>query len=408
MPTPTAAGSPGWFTEGDTVTGTAPTILTADFLNLLQDELIAVLAAASIAPSKTTRNQVASAIQTMIAAAQGNGKPAVGITANMALTAAQFGSFLEASGAGGYTVTLPTFAGLSGFGFPFYNGSAGNVTFQAQAGQVINNPRGASANTLVLAAGTSGIFASDGASLTLISGSPPPPASTTVAGIAQLATQAEGAAGVNTGKIVTPAVAAQVAQSNALLFGAAAGSANAQTIALTPAPAALTAGMEVTVAIATTNTAAMSLNLNALGAKPVIYAGNPLIAGMWLAGLTVKVVYDGTSWQLQNPQFASLVSFGSNANGKYEIWSHGKIAQWGQVRGTFVEGGYTTTFPIPFLSAVDKLIPVALNNTGAYGTSQDYWAQRGTNTLVDFVTGINAPTSSTPSCQGFDWDATGQ
>jgi hypothetical protein len=59
-------GIPGFFTAG-TVGGVPATIVEADFLNQVQQELLAVLAAASIAPSKATNNQVIQAILWLIA-----------------------------------------------------------------------------------------------------------------------------------------------------------------------------------------------------------------------------------------------------------------------------------------------------------------------------------------------------
>lgn len=59
-------GIPGFFTAG-TVGGVPATIVEADFLNQVQEELMAILAAASIAPSKATNNQVIQAILWLIA-----------------------------------------------------------------------------------------------------------------------------------------------------------------------------------------------------------------------------------------------------------------------------------------------------------------------------------------------------
>ena len=62
LPTPGAAGTPGYFTEG--VPGVTPaTLVRADFLNMVQDELMAIVVAGGLTPSKTTRNQVLLALQ---------------------------------------------------------------------------------------------------------------------------------------------------------------------------------------------------------------------------------------------------------------------------------------------------------------------------------------------------------
>ncbi|HDR9510655.1 TPA: hypothetical protein QDC03_005830 [Burkholderia cepacia] len=63
IPAPTPAGTPGFFTGGNPATGLPATILDADWLNMVQEELMSILAAAGISPSKTTYSQVLAAIQ---------------------------------------------------------------------------------------------------------------------------------------------------------------------------------------------------------------------------------------------------------------------------------------------------------------------------------------------------------
>lgn len=65
LPVPAAAGTPGYFTGGNPATGQAATILDADWLNMVQEELLSLLAAAGIAPSKTTYTQVRDAIRSL-------------------------------------------------------------------------------------------------------------------------------------------------------------------------------------------------------------------------------------------------------------------------------------------------------------------------------------------------------
>lgn len=72
LPAPKATyGTPGYFTEGDPSTSTAPTLVTADFLNMLQEEFIAVLRAANIAPDKSNWTQLRDAITTLVGGAVG-------------------------------------------------------------------------------------------------------------------------------------------------------------------------------------------------------------------------------------------------------------------------------------------------------------------------------------------------
>lgn len=69
LPAPAAAGTPGFFTGGNPATGLPATVVDADFLNMIQQELLNVLAAAGIAPSKTAYNQLLLSMQTV---ARGN------------------------------------------------------------------------------------------------------------------------------------------------------------------------------------------------------------------------------------------------------------------------------------------------------------------------------------------------
>lgn len=66
LPVPKPVGIPGFFTTG-TVGGVPATIVEADFLNQVQQELLNIVAAASIAPSKSQSNQVIQAILWLIA-----------------------------------------------------------------------------------------------------------------------------------------------------------------------------------------------------------------------------------------------------------------------------------------------------------------------------------------------------
>ena len=63
LPAPAAAGTPGYFTDGNPVSGQAPTILTADYMNSLMLELLNVVKAAGITPGKTVYDQLLSAIR---------------------------------------------------------------------------------------------------------------------------------------------------------------------------------------------------------------------------------------------------------------------------------------------------------------------------------------------------------
>ncbi|WP_322095142.1 hypothetical protein [Paraburkholderia bannensis] len=81
LPTPASAGTAGYFTDGNPVGGVAATVLQADFMNMLMLELLNVVNAAGIAPSKTTYNQVLSALEACFA-------PPIGQTRNFVMSIA--------------------------------------------------------------------------------------------------------------------------------------------------------------------------------------------------------------------------------------------------------------------------------------------------------------------------------
>lgn len=62
LPAPAAAGTPGFFTEGNPTSGTPATVVTADWANLIQEEILNVLLAAGITPNKASRTQLSEAI----------------------------------------------------------------------------------------------------------------------------------------------------------------------------------------------------------------------------------------------------------------------------------------------------------------------------------------------------------
>ncbi|CAG9256293.1 gp53-like domain-containing protein [Paraburkholderia caribensis] len=63
LPTPEVAATEGYFTEGNPATGTPATNVRGSWLNMIQEELRAIVVAAGLTPSKTTYNQVLAAIR---------------------------------------------------------------------------------------------------------------------------------------------------------------------------------------------------------------------------------------------------------------------------------------------------------------------------------------------------------
>lgn len=89
------------------------------------------------------------------------------------------------------------------------------------------------------------------------------------------------------------------AQSGKWLYAEAAGTANALTASLTPAPASIPAGLKVTLKIQATNTAAMTLNLNAFGAAAVVGEdGAPIPANSVYPNQLATFGWNGSNWVL--------------------------------------------------------------------------------------------------------------
>jgi hypothetical protein len=72
LPAPSVAGTQGYFTNGNESTGLASTVVDADFLNMLMSELVNVVLAGGLTPSKTTYNQLLQAILILIQGVSGS------------------------------------------------------------------------------------------------------------------------------------------------------------------------------------------------------------------------------------------------------------------------------------------------------------------------------------------------
>ncbi|MGF6549299.1 hypothetical protein [Paraburkholderia youngii] len=68
LPTPAAAGTAGYFTDGNPASGAPATIMRSDFMNMIMMELLNVVQAGGLTPSKTTYNQLLAAIRALNAA----------------------------------------------------------------------------------------------------------------------------------------------------------------------------------------------------------------------------------------------------------------------------------------------------------------------------------------------------
>lgn len=69
LPAPAAPGTPGYFQNNNALAGTPGTEIDADWMNMVQEEILAVIVAAGESPSKSTYTQLRDAINTLAGAA---------------------------------------------------------------------------------------------------------------------------------------------------------------------------------------------------------------------------------------------------------------------------------------------------------------------------------------------------
>jgi hypothetical protein len=75
LPTPEVEAAEGYFTEGNPARGTPATKVRGSWLNLIQEELRAIVVAGGLTPSKTVYNQVLTAVKALGTAAQLGAQP---------------------------------------------------------------------------------------------------------------------------------------------------------------------------------------------------------------------------------------------------------------------------------------------------------------------------------------------
>ncbi|WP_024899522.1 phage tail protein [Brucella rhizosphaerae] len=85
-------------------------------------------------------------------------------------------------------------------------------------------------------------------------------------------------------------------------YAVAGGSADQLTANLTPAPSAYAAGMELKIKVLADNTGPATINVNGLGARPIIRASDmsTLKGSDLVSGRIASITYDGSSWLLSD------------------------------------------------------------------------------------------------------------
>ena len=123
LPTADSAGTPGYWTKGNPGTGTPATVMDQDWFNAVQEEFIAVLAAAGVTPTKGDYDQLLTSLNTMYRAgrllnvqvftANGTYTPTAGMKKAIMRVQGGGGAGGGATGAGAGNISLGA-PGLSG------------------------------------------------------------------------------------------------------------------------------------------------------------------------------------------------------------------------------------------------------------------------------------------------------
>ncbi|WP_343618833.1 phage tail protein [Ralstonia sp.] len=162
QPASTAAGTAGFFTDGNPATSTPATIVPAEWLNAVMLELVNVITGAGMTPTKNQFNQVLLAIKSMITHATGTlASSASLLSSNTTLTAAQTGTLFEVSSSP--TITLPAVSATLSY---MLASTSGGFTLSGGGGTIYFN--GSSATSWTFPAGSSIAVYCDGGSWIII------------------------------------------------------------------------------------------------------------------------------------------------------------------------------------------------------------------------------------------------
>ncbi len=250
------------FRDEDLPTGTPGTVVTADFLNSTQEELIGIIEASGLVPSAADRAQLAKAIQSGRLNYVVGGGTANAITGTLTPAPAAYTIGMPITLKVALANTGPATINLNGLGVKNIVASDGSPLVANDLGGFVS----------LVYNGTA--FVLD----TLIA------ATETTRGVVQLATAAETVAGASLSKPASVARMAAAVQAGSWSVANAVGSVNAYTANLVPAPAAYTWGMIISLWFGTANTGASTLNLNGLGPVPIINGDGSAVLATDLSG----------------------------------------------------------------------------------------------------------------------------
>lgn len=179
---------------------------------------------------------------------------------------------------------------------------------------------------------------------------------------------------------------------------------NTYTATYSPTPTAYVSGMPVLVTFTNGNTGASTLNLNSLGAIPIVKGISTAVAsGDIPVGTSLWLLYNGTNFVIINSNIVngfadwspSFTGFSTNPTGfaaRYSILD--KLCSfYYQASTTGVSDAATFTFTLPFVAAKQQILTCLVRNNGtiSQGTMR---TQTGTNIADIFVSPLGTFTSS--------------
>jgi hypothetical protein len=170
---------------------------------------------------------------------------------------------------------------------------------------------------------------------------------------------------------------------------------NDLTMSITPAPTALVPGMRVIIRPISTNTGAVTLDVNGLGAHAVLkYVNAPLDSADLRSGVPIQLVYDGASFQVATQLYPGCPT-GTKAVGRtvcIEVTSR-EPANWYSASALCVNDGMR-------LCGFSDWIQACLQFDNIFSTVLDYeWVDEAANsTNLAKLMGVNEVTLL-PDCR---------
>lgn len=190
-------------------------------------------------------------------------------------------------------------------------------------------------------------------------------------------------------------------------FITAGGAVNVLTATFSPAVTSLATGLDVSILPNLANTTtAPTLNVNGLGAKTITkYGGAALAAGDMSTTAIASLVYDGTNWELQNPQtfLIGALPVTTSGNGTF-----GNIISTGNVTitqtGTALTSGLninnpgsTKNFNAAWDATPKFMISIGASNNGVITGLWNFAQSVASSGTVTSALGTAAITSATPA-----------